>query len=218
VPCDVAVQEPCTWVVGLEGNDGVTLGSQHGSVTTRWVDKVQCANLARGEGTLSLANESKVVTVQMHWVRDKELILNHEVDPLVLLGEDSKVFGFSPGGVGAVVAGFGELLKSWVGWVKGHGAAVKIPAEDGAVVSSDDGVQLTCWESGCLGAESAGCTGRQGNNGVEACDGFVLADTCNITEGEASDVVGRPVPAPLYETTPLARPKALLSQADGQAP
>jgi len=51
VPDDVAMHEPCTWIVGLEANDSVagwaawTGGtSKHGSVTTRWVIEVQGAD------------------------------------------------------------------------------------------------------------------------------------------------------------------------------
>ena len=166
VPRNVAVHEPGTWVVGDEANDGVALASQHGSVTTRWAIEVQRADQARGEMTLALAEEGKVVTVQMHWVGCEELVLDDEVDPLVgTLRDDGNVLSIRVGGVGGGVCGLGKLLESWEAGVDVHGVAVQVPAEDGTVISGGNGAKLTSRKSGSLGRESTGCTSRLADDG-----------------------------------------------------
>lgn len=51
-----------------------------------------------------MSEEREVVTVQMHWVRGKELVLDHEVDPLVrTLRDDGNVLSIGEGGTGGSV-------------------------------------------------------------------------------------------------------------------
>ena len=71
MPDDVAMHEPCTWVVGLETDDGVTWctggtssrASQHGGVTSGWVVEVQGAGEVGSPGDGALAEDRHVVTV-----------------------------------------------------------------------------------------------------------------------------------------------------------
>ena len=186
VPRDVAVHEPGAWVVGHEADNGVALRGQHGGVTTRWAVKVERADQAGREGTGTLAEDGEVMAVQMHWVRDEELVLDDEVDPLVgTLSDDSDVLGSREGGVGGDVSCLGELLEGWETWVDVHGVAVQVPAEDGAIVGGGNSAELTSWESGSLSGESTGGTSGLGDNGNQRCKRLILADTCNIAWTEA---------------------------------
>ena len=153
MPRDVAMQEPGTWVVGLEADDGVTLAGQHRSVTTRWAGEVERADQGRVEGTLALAEERKVVAVQMHWVGCEELVLDDEVDPLVGLGNDGDVLSGRESSVGGGVGGLGKLLESWEARVDVHGVAVQVPAEDSAIVGSCNSAELSTRERGSLSSE-----------------------------------------------------------------
>ena len=185
MPRDVAVHKPGTWVVSFETDDCVTLAGQHRGITTRWAGEVECADQGRVEGTLALAEERKVVAVQMHWVGCEKLVLDDEVDPLVGLGNDGHVLGGREGSVGGGIGGLGKLLKSWEAGVDVHGVAVQVPAEDSAIVGSGNSTELSTRESGSLGSEGTGRTGGLGDYRNKRCNGFVLADTCNVTWVEA---------------------------------
>ena len=77
------------------------------------------------------------------------------------------------------------MLKSWEAGVDIHGVAVQVPAEDGTIVSSSNGAELTSRDSRSLSSESAGRTSRNSDDGDETREGLVLTDTCNVARSEA---------------------------------
>jgi hypothetical protein len=127
------------------------------------------------------------MAVQVQWVGCEELILDDKVSPCVLLRNDGNVLGGGECAVDASahVACLGEQLKSWEARVNVHSVAVQVPAEDVAIVSGGNGAKLTSWDSGSLGGESARSTSRNSDDRDEAREGFILADTCNITRCKA---------------------------------
>jgi hypothetical protein len=135
---------------------------------------------------LALSEEREVVTVQMDWVRGKELVLDHKVDPLVrTLRDDGNVLSIGVGGVGGRARGLGELRESCHAGVDIHGVSVQVPAEDGTIISSGNCAKLAGWEGGSLGSESTGGTSGLGDDRNKRCYGLILANTGNITGGEA---------------------------------
>ena len=62
MPCDMTVQQPGTWIVGLEPDDNKTVGREKHNITTRrvviiWIDQRLI------ERHVGLLKEGKVVTV-----------------------------------------------------------------------------------------------------------------------------------------------------------
>ena len=72
MPGDMAVQNPLTRVVRLEGNSHVPAERQQDDVTARRVIVVECPirEIVRVERTALLRKEDEVVAVQMHRMRD----------------------------------------------------------------------------------------------------------------------------------------------------
>lgn len=133
VPSDVAVDEPCTGVVQLEGDGEVAVTREGSDVTTRRVDHVQGGDVA-GPHAGVLAEDEEVVAVQVDGVVDAEagVVLNDEDDELGrgdigrALHDDDVVVGRE---VGLVVhdAGQGGVFP-----VNLQAAVVESPLEPGA--------------------------------------------------------------------------------------
>lgn len=87
---DVAVHEPGTRVVRLEGDDQVatlTVGRVVGHDSRVPAGRVyQVERDAVVVETCALGEDVKVVTVQMHGVRERDSAVNDNVDPLAELG------------------------------------------------------------------------------------------------------------------------------------
>lgn len=133
MPSDVAVDEPCTGVVKLEGDGEVAVTRESGNVTARRVDHVQGGGVAVPHSSI-LAKDEEVVAVQVDRVVDTEagVILNDKddefgsVDTGSALHNDDVVVGRE---VGLAVhhAGKGRVLP-----VNLQTAAVEGPLEPGA--------------------------------------------------------------------------------------
>lgn len=83
VPSDVAVDEPCTGVVKLEGDGEVAVARESSDVTARRVDQVEFGGVA-GPHAGVLAEDEEVVAVQVDGVEDTKagVILNDKDDEL----------------------------------------------------------------------------------------------------------------------------------------
>ena len=82
MPSNVAVHEPCTWVIGLERDDEVSRRWKHGSVSTRRIVGSQ-SDSGRIVGSRALSNDEEIVTVEMNWVRNCLCGLDDEVNPFI---------------------------------------------------------------------------------------------------------------------------------------
>lgn len=132
MPADVAVHEPGTRVVGLEGHDEVAGGGKHSSISSGRVGGVEGDGAGVGAGALS--QDEEVVTVKVDGVRDGQSGLDDEVDPLVCLGElDNSIIGLPAGGA------VDDLEERRVGPVDEHGGAVEVPLEETSGVLADGG-------------------------------------------------------------------------------
>lgn len=160
VPGNVAVEEPIARVVRLEGDDEPAVAGQHGHVAAGWILEVQAAPAERRR--LShlgrVAEDQKVVSVQVHRVRQEVLVLNHPVRVHVLLVDDVDVL-------------VGRVRRVALEHVVEHGAvpvdvdvvAVDLPDERGWV---EGHLQVPVRVEGEVG-------GRTGDNGNKV--GRVLA-------------------------------------------
>lgn len=164
VPHDMAVHQPRAWVVRLEADDGVAGGrtgaggtDQQGSVTTHWVVEVEGAGERWVPGGASLAQNAHVVAVQMHGVRGEELVLDDEVVPLVLLGQEDGVADAAVVGVA-----LSNGLEGGLRVVDIHGAVVQEPAEDEAIIWGGD-----------VGDETGGQERGRGTEGRRSASGFL---------------------------------------------
>lgn len=97
VPRDVAVDEPCTWVIGDETNGGPTVAGKHDNVTTGGVGGGEGGGVVVGAG--ASAQDPEVVTVEVDGVGLGKVGLDDHGDPLVGSGQRPDVLGVSPGGV-----------------------------------------------------------------------------------------------------------------------
>jgi len=148
VPSDMAMHQPSTWVVGLEADDSVTrvtwkaTSQKHGSITTRWVDKVEKTGVTGGEDAGTLAEKREIVAVQMDGMADWQGVLDDKVDPLDrCLGQDHGVADE----LGLVL---GDRLERWLGPVDiDETIAVEEPTEDKAIVRSQNCSDIASWES-----------------------------------------------------------------------
>jgi len=95
---NVTMHEPGTRVIGLETNDSVSgretrtsRALEDDGITTGRVVKVESADHVTCESTSASAQDGDVVTVDVHGVRSKELVLNDKVHPLIGLVENDAV-------------------------------------------------------------------------------------------------------------------------------
>jgi hypothetical protein len=139
VPDDMTVHEPCTWVVGLEADHGVsercTLAAtlKHDGVTAQRVVEVQSGGVR--EGAKPGTEDGHVMTVKMHGVRWEELVGDDEVDPFILLSQHSSVGDQSTligaGSRGTKVVGLvSESLQCRLGVIDVDDGVVDEPLED----------------------------------------------------------------------------------------
>ena len=94
VPDDVAMHQPCAWVVSLEADDSVawrgpwaTRARQHSGITSSRIVEVEGRHERWIPGNGALAKNRHVVAMQMHGMGSKELVLDDKVHPLVLRGQ-----------------------------------------------------------------------------------------------------------------------------------
>lgn len=95
VPCNVAVHEPCTGVVGVEGQGEVSVGGQHRDVTAGRVDGGEGGS-GLIVGARSGAKHPEVVAVEMDRVCLGEVGVDDDVHPLVGV-KLPNVLGICPG-------------------------------------------------------------------------------------------------------------------------
>lgn len=134
MPRDVAMHEPGSWVVSLEANDGISgrlarasTTLQHDSVAAHGVREVQRACLSRAEVALALTKDGHIMAVDVHRMGDKELVLDDEINPLVLLCEGDSI-------ADGVVRSSGQGLEGWVVEIDVNDSIVEKPLEDGAII------------------------------------------------------------------------------------
>lgn len=133
MPSDVAVDEPCTGVVKLEGDGKVAVAGEGSNVTARRVDHVQGGGVAVPHASI-LAEDEEVVAVQVDGVPDTEagVVLNDKDDELgsgdigSAVDNDDVVVGREVG-LAVLNAGEGRVLP-----VNLQTAAVEGPLEPGA--------------------------------------------------------------------------------------
>lgn len=108
--------------------------------------------------------------VNVHGVRNKELVLDDEVDPFILLGEGD---GIADGAVGSA----GKGLQGWIVEVDVDDRIVEEPLEDGAIVVGGDRGQSTAGDGRLGTLERSQRTGGLHVVGHQACKGLVFADS-----------------------------------------
>lgn len=140
VPGNVAVHDPGTWVISHEANDGITRAFQHGSVPTDGVVKLKRVDKARRKIANALAQERKVVAVQVERMGREELILDDKVDPRLVIVESHNISVSTEGTT------LSKGLQGWVARVNGQAVTVQVPTEDGTIIGIVDSVDLTSWE------------------------------------------------------------------------
>lgn len=109
------------------------------------------------------------MAVDVHGVRNKELVLDDEVNPFILLGEGD---GIADGVVGSA----GKGLQGWVVEIDVDDRIVEEPLEDGTIVVGGDRGQSTAGDGRLGTLEGGQRTGGLYVVGHQACKGLVLAD------------------------------------------
>ncbi len=82
----VAMHQPGSRVVGLEGKNEVPRCWQHGRVTTRWVIGVE-RHTTGGEATGALGENGKFESVEVNWMRNWQCRLNNDICPFTPIRE-----------------------------------------------------------------------------------------------------------------------------------
>jgi len=145
VEWNVAMHEPCTWVVGWESDDGVSTSVHSVGVATRGVVEVESDTRS---GTSTVPNNPEVVTVEMDWVRKRSVVLEKPESPASTSDGKTVVVGWKrvcsveniadgwslPGNVNSLTVDFPEYAS---GSVEG-----KIEESWGARWSWDSGLDV----------------------------------------------------------------------------
>ena len=197
VPDDVTMHDPGTRVVGLETNNGpATLRGtlrtsdteEKRGITADRVGEVEAAGLVGGEDTLALAQDSEIVTVQMHGVRSDEVVLDDEVNPVSCGAIKNNVVGVD-GVVERDRWQESHVLERRVVVVNGDGAGTQRAGAVGAKVGSGSQVPsgnraiavegllcgVTTGQESCVGSEALLGTAVLGHEGNQAGEGLILA-------------------------------------------
>lgn len=160
VPANVAMHEPDSGIVGVEGNHQEPTAGHHGDVTARWVLEIE-----RRAGTVrarASSQDVEVVPVQMDGVRNRrERRLDDDVDPL------SKSRSLNRQGVGGWYGTIEDhVLECWLSvFALEAGARHGPPVDVGGVLRDSESLRL----------RHAGTADIHGVGGHQACRRLVKA-------------------------------------------
>lgn len=141
MPRDVAMEEPDTWVVGLEGDEQEATAGKVDGVTALGVDTVDGTSVI-GKAAETRRKSVEVVTVEMDGVGNRDSLLDGDVHPLLsgALKIIRDVEGDHLGGESGVGVG-DELTDTGVGLGSTEGLSTNLPRGN-AIDGSDRGGEM----------------------------------------------------------------------------